>query len=79
MSKFALLGDIILEFCMFCYELYKLHHLEKQAINVVVRYNEPERRKYYAKRYGCRVLFWLGAIAASFILVQVFVSPATCK
>ena len=29
LSKFALLADIILEFAMFCYELYKLHHLEK--------------------------------------------------
>lgn len=42
--KLALLIDITLEFFMFLYELMKLHHLEKQAINVVVRYSEHERR-----------------------------------
>ena len=41
MSKLVLMGDLILESAMFFYELYKLHHLEKQSINVVVRYSEP--------------------------------------
>ena len=44
LSKFALLADIILEFTLFCFELYKLHHLEKQALQVIVRFSEAERR-----------------------------------
>ena len=78
LTKFALLADIILEFAMFCYELYKLHHLEKQALNVIVRFSEVERRKKFAKRYAIRFLIWLCAIIVSFILVQVLVSPVTC-
>jgi len=79
LSKFALLADIILEFIIFCFELYKLHHLEKQALNVVVRYSEPERRRKYAKRYSIRVCLWLTAILASLILAQTFVSPIACE
>ena len=48
-------------------------------MNVVVRYNEVERRKKFAKRYGIRLLIWLFAIIVSFILVQVFVSPVDCQ
>ena len=29
LSKLVLMGDIILEFFMFCYEIYKLNYLEK--------------------------------------------------
>lgn len=57
LSKVALMLDIWLEFIMFCYELYQLHQLEKQSINVIVRYSEPERRKMYASKYSCRILF----------------------
>lgn len=40
-SKVVLMADIWLEFIMFCYEMYQLHQLERQSINVVVRYDEP--------------------------------------
>lgn len=64
---------------MFSYELFKLHHLERQALNVVVRYSEPERRQKYAKRYAARVGLWFVAIIVSFVLVQLFVSPVQCE
>ena len=55
MSKLVLMGDLLLESAMFFYELYKLHHLEKQAINVVVRYSEPERRRKFATKYAYKI------------------------
>lgn len=68
-SKIALLSDLVFEFIMFCYELYKLHHLEKQAINVIVRFDEAERRKMFAKKYTCRIMGWLTLLIAAFIAI----------
>ena len=39
-TKLALLLELVLELVMFIYELIKLHHLERQSINVVIRYSE---------------------------------------
>ena len=77
-SKLALMLDLILESAMFFYELYKLHNLEKQAINVVVRYKEPERRKKFAKKYTCRILPQLLLISILFAIVQFLVDPVEC-
>lgn len=63
---------------MFVYELVKLHHLEKQAINVVVRYSEPERRKIFGKKIAARTSLWLALIVSALILVQVLIQPVTC-
>lgn len=79
LSKFAVLGDLILEFVMFVYELVKLHNLEKQAVNVLVRYTEAERRRMFAKRYACRTCTWLIVIAIGFLLVQLSVSQVGCR
>ena len=78
MSKFVLMIDLVLESAMFFYELYKLHHLEKQAINVVVRYKEPERRKKFAKKYTCRILPQLLLICILFAVVKFLVEPVDC-
>ena len=77
--KLALLADIILEFFMFLYELIKLHQLERQAINVIVRYSEHERRQIFARKYMCRVTAWLVLVVLSFITVQLVVAPAECR
>lgn len=78
MSKLVLMGDLILESAMFFYELYKLHHLEKQSINVVVRYSEPERRKKFAHKYACRIMPQLVFLGALFAAIQIFMDPIEC-
>ena len=64
---------------MFVYELVKLHNLEKQAVNILVRYTEAERRRMFAKRYACRTFTWLIVIAIGFLLVQLSVSQVDCR
>ena len=63
---------------MFVYELIKLHHLEKQAVGVVVRYKEQERRKVFAKKLACRALLWLSIIFVSLILALTLIEPEKC-
>ena len=70
--------DLVLESAMFFYELFKLHHLEKQAINVVVRYKEPERRKKFATKYACRIVPQLLLIGVLFAIVQFVIEPVEC-
>lgn len=77
-SKMLLMADLALEFVMFVYEMIKLHQLEKQGVNVIIRYSEQERRLKFAKKYACRTMFWLVFIFASFLLAQFFIDPVTC-
>lgn len=77
-SKFALLAELILEFFIFFYELYVLHNLEKQSINMVVRYSEKERRQMFAAKYACFALVWLLMIAASSAISFFLVAQQNC-
>ena len=79
LAKLALMGDLVLELVMFLYELAKLHHLEKQAVSVVVRYSELERRKIFAKKYACRTSMWLCFIALTVTSLMLIVSPVKCR
>lgn len=49
--KFAVILDLCLELVMYLYECYRKHHLSKQSIDVIVRFNEEKRRKVYSRRY----------------------------
>ena len=78
MSKFTLLAELVLEFFIFLYELYKLHNLERHSINMVVRYSEKDRRKMFAAKYTCFVTVWLVIMAVSSAVVHFLATVQTC-
>jgi hypothetical protein len=62
------LADLTLELVMFLYELYRLHQLDKQSVDVVVRYSETKRREiFYAKYFKIAMV----TLSASFIGILV--------
>ena len=66
--KLVMLADIMLEFVMFVYEMIKLHQLEKQGVDVIVKYSEQERRQKFAKKFACRTMTWLGVILLGVVM-----------
>lgn len=77
-TKLALLLELVLELVMFIYELIKLHHLERQSINVVIRYSEQDRRRKFAKKYCCRAAAWFSAILLSCVACYLLLDPVMC-
>jgi len=50
---------------MLVYEVYKLKMLEKQNVDVVVRYSEEKRRAVYSKKFLTVSMSCLAAILAT--------------
>jgi len=69
LSKVLALADTLLELMIFAYEVFRLRHLEKENVDVVVRFSEMERRVVYAKRY-----LSVGTLSNSLILIGVLIS-----
>lgn len=59
------LGDLLLEVFMLIFEVYKLHVLEKQTVDVVVRYSEEKRRAVYSKKFFTISISCLSVIFAT--------------
>ena len=73
--KFLLMIDLLLEFIMYLFELYKLNQLSQSSVDVVVRYSEKRRRKAFSRIYITRTSIWmllifLGLVAASFLVSE---------
>ena len=73
--KFLMMMDLLLEFIMYLFELYKLNQLSQSSVDVVVRYNEKKRRKAFSKIYITRTSIWmllifLGLVAAFFLVSE---------
>lgn len=78
LTKFNLLAELVIEFFIFLYELYKLHNLERHSINMVVRYSETDRRKIFATQYACFSLIWMLTIVIGAAIGLFLVSKQTC-
>ena len=57
--KFGMVGDLILEFVMYLFEIYKLNQLSQSSVDVVVRFSEKRRRKAFGHKYMVRTSIWL--------------------
>ena len=57
--KFIMIIDLVLEFVMYIFEIYKLNQLSQSSVDVVVRFSEKRRRKAFAQKYCTRVTIWL--------------------
>ena len=79
MSKIVVIADCILEVVMYVYEYCRLHNLKKQAIAVLVYYNEYERRHFFGKRYSCRTGTWMMLLLIGFALVLTLVDRVECN
>lgn len=79
MCKLAVLADLLLEMLMFCFEIYKLHNLERQSVDVVVRFSEERRRKVYAQRYFNMGNFCVVALAAASVALAFVLPSRNCN
>lgn len=79
LSKLSVMGECILEIVMFVYEYCQLHNLKKQAIAVVVYYNEAERRRFFAKRYACKISMWLIILACGCAMAYFGIDKIDCR
>ena len=79
LSKLSVMGECILEIVMFVYEYCQLHNLKKQAIAVVVYYNEAERRRFFAKRYACKTSLWLIILACGCAMAYLGIDKIDCR
>jgi len=57
---------------MFLYEVYRLYQLDRQSIDVVVRYSESKRRQLFHARY-----FKIALAALSFAIVATLITSLT--
>jgi len=77
--KFAAALDIMLEMTMFCFEMYKLHNLERVSVDVVVRYKEEKRRQVYSSRYFKVAVSALVVLAGSIIATIIVLPASECR
>ena len=66
--KFAMVADLILEFVMYLFEIYKLNQLSQSSVDVVVRFSEKRRRKAFGKKYMIKTSIWLALWAIGVII-----------
>ena len=76
--KIAALLDITFELIIFLYEVYRLHQLSKQSIDVVVRYNEEKRRAVYASKYLKLSTITLSVGVVFIIIISVLLPTKGC-
>ena len=64
---------------MYVYEYCQLHNLRKQALAVLVYYNEAERRHFFSKKYSCRTSTWIAVLIIGFAVSFVLVDKVECS
>jgi len=77
--KLVGLADLLLESFMLIYEIYKLHVLEKQSVDVIVRYSEEKRRAVYARKYFAISMSCLAVIVATTIGIYFYLPDRECR
>ena len=76
--KFAMVGDLILEFIMYLFELYKLNQLSQSSVDVVVRFSEKRRRRAFAQKYIARTATWLLLALIGIMICIIAVKEQKC-
>lgn len=57
--KVAVVCDIVFEVTSLIYEVWRLHTLERQNVDIVVRLTEEKKRQVFGCRYLTLSLIWL--------------------
>jgi hypothetical protein len=78
-GKLAAFGDILFELLMFCFEIYKLHNLERASVDVVVRFSEEKRRKVYAARFFKVSNICIAILAACCVACGILLPARQCE
>ena len=77
--KFIMVGDLILEFIMYLFEIYKLNQLAQSSVDIVVRFSEKRRRRIFARKYMIRTLIWLLLIVIGLGITTIVVKEQKCE
>lgn len=77
--KLAQLGDLVLEFFMFLFEVYRLRNLSKQSVDVVVKFNEEKRRSIFYHTYFKRAITYLSLFVIPVLVLAIALPPKQCK
>ena len=77
--KFIMILDLVLEFIMYAFEIYKLNQLSQSSVDVVVRFSEKRRRKAFAQKYCTRVSIWLVMILIGIAICFFAVKEQKCE
>ena len=77
--KFIMVGDLILEFVMYLFEIYKLNQLAQSSVDIVVRFSEKRRRRIFARKYMIRTLIWLLLIVIGLGITTLVVKEQKCE
>lgn len=73
--KFSALLIIIFELIIFIYEVCRLHQLKKKNIDVLVRFSEEKKRKFFANKY-LRLSTISGVVAVALCIALCQILPA---
>ena len=77
--KILQLADLILEFFMFIFEVYRLRNLSKQSVDVVVKFDEEKRRKIFYHTYFKRAITSLSLFVIPILVMSVTLPAKSCK
>jgi hypothetical protein len=72
------LVDLTIELVMFLYEVYRLHQLDKQSVDVVVRYSETKRREVFHKKYFKIAMAMLTASFIGILIMSMTLPQKDC-
>ena len=76
--KFVMVIDLVLEFIMYLFEVYKLNQLSQSSVDVVVRFSEKRRRRAFAYKYIARTGVWLLLALIGMMICLIAVKKQDC-
>lgn len=76
--KVIVLGDILFEMFGFIYEVWRLHNLERTAVDLIVRFSEEKKREIFACRYLTISMIFISLVCASTYALTLVVPAREC-